>query len=152
MTMNRRRMIITAVLLVLLGGLGFFGYAIWRHAFVTVPNAYAVWNTARHINDYMDIHQGAWPRNWDDLRKTCDGSNRYNPEHWADLQDRVEVDWTADPRLLASAPEPTPERLPFRVIWLKNGSRVHWGGVEPNWLVWVHLQEPSTRPTSAPAS
>jgi len=139
--MTLRKKIVTLILVVLLGGLGFFGYAIWRHLYVTMPNAYAVWNTADHINDFMDAHDGAWPRGWSDLRKTYENSNRFTPEHWADLEARVNVDWNADPRLLAKSPEPTDANLSFRVVWLKSGSHSYWSGAEPNWLIWIHLQQ-----------
>jgi len=145
--MTRRKTIIT-VLAVILGVLGFFGYVLWHSVHVTIFNAYAVWNTADHINDYMDAHQGAWPRNWSDLRKTYEGSGRFSPEHWANLEDRVQVDWNFEPRLLASAPEPTDQNRSLRVVWLKNDSHVHWSGAEPNRLIWNHWRRSTSRPST----
>lgn len=68
--MTRRKSIIAALVVLLLAGAGFVVYTVCHYLYVTVPNAYAVWNTASLINDYMDAHDGAWPRGWDDLRRT----------------------------------------------------------------------------------
>jgi len=147
--MKRRSKIIAAVIsIVVIGGVGYFGYGLYHLLTVTVPDAYAVWNTASLVNDFMDAHDGAWPTGWNDLRQTYEITNQPNPEHMADLQARVDVDWHADPRKLAAAAEPAPHALPFRVIWLRDGSNAHYA--EPNWLVWVHLQQP--RPSTAPAA
>jgi hypothetical protein len=149
--MKRRAKIIAVLIIIaVIGGVSFFGYRIHQVLTVTVPDAYAVWNTASLINDYMDAHNGAWPTRWEDLRQTYESSNQPDPVHMADLQARVEVDWHADPRKLAAAAEPTTDVPPFRVIWLRDGSKAHWSGAEPNWLVWAHPQH--TQPTTNPAA
>jgi hypothetical protein len=148
-----RRRAVVGVLVALVGGAAWFGYSLWRYAYVTVPNAYAVWNTAGHINDFMDAHGGAWPRNWDDFRDTYEGSRRFTADHWDDLKRRVEVDWSANPIVLAEAPEPSGDRPPFRVVWLKDGSDAHF--TEPNRLIWNHLRQRRTehpRPVGAATS
>jgi hypothetical protein len=157
MAMGRRKSITVAVLLLLLGGLICFGYVLYHDLYVTIPDAYAVWNTATLVNDYMDAHDGTWPRGWDDLRRTYEASNRPNPpnpEHMADLRARVAVDWGADPRLLRAA-RPNGDKPPFKVIWLRDGGSAYWSGAEPNTLVWEHLQHPpdvaQTRPASNPS-
>lgn len=137
--MSRRKWTTLAAALPLLGGVVWFGCVLHHHLYVTIPDAYAVWNVAGLVNDYMDAHDGAWPRGWDDLRRTYEASNPPNPEHLADLQARVAVDWGADPRLLKAA-RPTGDKPPFKVIWLRDGSSAHWSGAEPNTLVWEHLR------------
>ena len=125
--MSRRKWTTLAAALPLLGGVVWFGCVLHHHLYVTIPDAYAVWNVAGLVNDYMDAHDGAWPRGWDDLRRTYEASNPPNPEHLADLQARVAVDWGADPRLLKAA-RPTGDKPPFKVIWLRDGSSAHWSG------------------------
>lgn len=135
-----RHRIIAILVCILLGAGGWFGYALWRYVYVTVPNAYAVWNVADLLADYMDMHDGAWPHSWDDLRKNDKDLNGLNETKLANLQDRVEVDWNADPSILATLPERDDGKAPFRVIWLRNGTDVYWSGASPNRLIQFYLQ------------
>jgi len=125
-------------------------FAVYRSVTGTFADAYAVWSVARIVNDYMDAHEGSWPKGWEDLRSTYEASHGPNPEHMADLEARVEVDWTADPKVLKATPEPVGDQLPFRVIWLKDG-RKHYIA-EPNGLVWLHLQEMGKKPATTESS
>jgi hypothetical protein len=148
--MARKHKIASAFVWVLAGGLLFIVYIGVRYAYVTVPNAYAVWDTAVLVNAYMDAHEGAWPRGWDDLRRTNEASN--GPGfNMADLEARVGVDWNADPRALAAMPEGSEDYPPFRVIWMLKGNGAHWSGREPNQMIWYHLQsQPRSAATSKP--
>ena len=129
---------------IVLGGTALL-YCFHRVIDVTVPDAYAVWNVADLINDYMEYHDGKWPRGWDDLRESHDRLFGHDERSFTNMRDRVEVNWSADPKSLAVTPEPAEGQLPFRVIWAKSGSKAYY--TEPNWLVWNYLhQRTATRP------
>lgn len=143
------RYLLRGLIVVGLGTVLFIGYMIWRYACVTVPNAYALWNTADLVIAYMQQHDNTWPHSWDDLRTVNNQTLRINPEGFADLQERIEVDWYADPARLAAAPDwPDPLKPSFTVIRARNGSRAHWSGTEPNRMIWSYLQSPTTAPAS----
>jgi hypothetical protein len=117
-------------------------------------DAYAVWWTADLVIDHMEKHDGSWPRSWDELRATSDqaykgtvSTNRdgtmiaeFRPrDSIEELQQRVAIDWKADPKDLAKAgfKEKGP---PFRVIWLRSGNSTHYSGKEPNEMILEYLK------------
>ncbi|XAM00751.1 hypothetical protein OT109_05030 [Phycisphaeraceae bacterium D3-23] len=118
-----------------------FGVAMYRYVNTTVPNAYAVWCVADIVILHMEANDGDWPTGWDDLRDdhaTRAGSD--DPRDFKELQERVEVDWLADPAALVTA-SPDYENPPFNVIRLRDGRREYWGGAEPNQLILDYLRE-----------
>jgi hypothetical protein len=164
----RKRNIIVAVLAVLLAGGSFivwFGYQVYR-----VPlDAYSVWWTADLVIEHMERHSGSWPRSWDELRTTSEqaykgtgSTNRdgtmiaeFRPrDSIEELQQRVEVDWKADPKELVKA-EIKDTSPPFRVILLRNGKTTHYSGKEPNGMVLDYLkwkEKESAEQPSGPAN
>ncbi|MEQ8786992.1 MAG: hypothetical protein RIC55_11860 [Pirellulaceae bacterium] len=100
-----------------------------------IEEAHAVELTAELIIKHMETNQGRWPSCWEDLPRV--GSVR--PDVVIDLQKRVAVNWSADPRKLAQAKAVT-DHPPFRVVWLKNGSPVHFEDGEPNQMILDYLR------------
>lgn len=102
----------------------------------TVRDAYACEWVAGEIIAHMESHEGAWPRSWDDLRPIHDRyvSEGKCPWEFEMLQDRVAVNWEADPKRLTSTPEGS-NSPPFHVISLKNGKQTHWRNMEPNGMI-----------------
>jgi hypothetical protein len=150
---RRKRNIIVGVVAVLLAGAGFI---VWiGYQVLQLPkNAYAVWWTADLVIEYMEKHGGSWPRSWDDLRSTSDQADKgtvstnrdgamiaeFRPRDTIDeLKQHVEIDWNADPKVLAKA-EFKETGPPFRVIWLRNGKSTHYSGKEPNDMVLEYLK------------
>ena len=115
------------------------------HFSVTISSeSYAQWGVALMINDHMRDNNGAWPRSWDDLlpyRDMALGSCTFE-----ELPSRIGIDFCADPNVLAKAPEPIDSNPPFRVVWLKNGRKVHYQDQEPNQMIWDYLIRSSARP------
>lgn len=141
-------------------GMAALAIAVWVavvfvRAVLDVPRqAYAVWWTADLVVAYMESHEGAWPRGWEDLRpltevatevsetKEPDGNVivEFRPKAGIqELQRYVEVDWSADPGELLRVPrrEAGP---PFRVIYLRNGRTTHYEGREPNQMILEYLE------------
>jgi len=153
MTRSRSRIFVVIGVFPLLSIIGlvvWFGYQVSQ----VRPNAYAVWWTADLVIEHMERHGGAWPQSWEELRATSDqaykgavSTNRdgiwiaeSRPRARIDeLQQRVEIDWNADPRELAKT-DFTESGPPFRVIWLRNGRSTHYSGKEPNDMVLEYLK------------
>jgi hypothetical protein len=141
--MKRWVWILLAVFLLIVGGVGWFGYSMYRYATVTVPNAYAQWGAAELVIIHMKLNNGAWPKSWDDL-EPIDAAynthwNLYGGSDFKALKELIEIDWKADPAALRRAsvtrdgdPNGDP---PFRVIWRRDGGKSHWEGAEPNQMI-----------------
>ena len=137
--MKRRRVLLAVVILALLSGAGAVYYA--SHAITAPQDAYAVEWVAGMVIEYMKTHNGAWPRNWEDLRtpyETC-AQRSGRPWPFEHLRERVDVDWEADPAQLATAPD-TGTEPPFKVIWLRSGRQTHWQDHEPNRMIFDYLR------------
>ena len=142
--MRRRRIVICAVVFVLTVA-GWAAYHIVS-AVRSVPDAYAAWDTGTLIIEYLDTHDGKWPRSWDDLRAAAASAPKHNRTLYGagayhDLPSRVRVDWEADPKEIARAEcrEGTP---PVHVVTRVDGTdfRVVWVGAEPNEMIWDYLR------------
>ena len=145
--------------LVCVAGLTWFVYSFISHM-KGIPYAYAKWDTANLLIEYMETHDGKWPRGWHDLhecygRLTAEGRDfddrsMRSGQSFAELQARIGIDWNADPKQLLSA---TPDGdIPFRVVWALNGSTTIWRGAEPNEMILYYLREKATtQPHTAPA-
>jgi hypothetical protein len=95
-----------------------------------VKNSHAAHATVEMIIAYMEANDGRWPKGWEDLRQVYDGPHEY----FAEVPERIEVDWTADPVVLRDA-QPKTKGPPFRVIWYKDGSSVHPVDDDPNQVI-----------------
>lgn len=149
----RAKIIIGTVAASIFAIVGFLVFAYYQVTQVTVPNAYAVWWTADLVIQHLEKNAGVWPKSWDDLRTTSghaykgtastnlDGTLTVEfraRESIEELQERVEIDWKADPlELLKTESGKSP---PFRVIWLKNGRSTHYSGKEPNQMILEYLK------------
>ena len=142
---KQKQIIIRFAVGILIAAIGAAGFFFTKRYFVTVPNAYALWNTANLVIAHMDKHDGAWPHNWEELQATgenythedfrrSDGTliidSLPSPAMIADLQRRVQIDWSADPAKLAQS-TPKSGRPPFQVILLRNSHSTHYAGRSP---------------------
>ena len=114
-----------------------------------IPEAYAAWDSATLVIEYMNQHKGAWPQSWDDVlsaAETLPHDGRILRGHSSNTISRirklVRIDWSADPHKLAQA-KPDSTHIPFRVITRADGSDFPtlWSGIEPNTLVWEYLKQ-----------
>jgi hypothetical protein len=112
-----------------------------------VDDGYALWGAAEMVIDYMEIHDGDWPRNWEDLRPQFNASNG-NVPGWTfeEYQSRIAIDFNADPdelyRKSLESPHPT-----FRVIWPKWELLVRVGG-DPNQRLYNYFRRKGKRDES----
>lgn len=132
----KRLLILVAVLSVILAGV-----AVLRNVQNTILDAYRVWDTARALESYMDAHEGAWPKNWDELIRFAEESGIY----WLDgsiatLRDDVAIDFEFDPVAATARIREDDVEPDFKVVWLRNGSGAYWEGAEPNKLIFDYLK------------
>ncbi|HEY0985032.1 hypothetical protein [Schlesneria sp.] len=80
---------------------------------------YAQWGATEMVTSYMNEHDGAWPRSWDDLRELYDaGGGRVGGWTFEQYQDRVFIDFAAnvkDLQELSLRPGP----VKFNVIYAR---------------------------------
>ena len=97
-----------------------------------INDAYALWGAADMVIDYMETHDGHWPRSWDDLRPQFEaGGSGVGGWSFEKYQDRITIDFNADPNELRRLSLDSPEAS-FRVIWANSlnarlGSETHIG-------------------------
>jgi hypothetical protein len=129
-----------------IGGVAWGAWTAYRIVYITVPNCYAVWWVADMATEFMATHNDAWPSGWDDLREPYETLTKRSGRPWTfdELRSRVNVDWDADPEILAEA-LPTDKEPPIRVIWLRDGSATYWSGQEPNQMVLEYLRSRQTQ-------
>lgn len=135
----------STLLTILLLGAGFAVYGVYRTR-EEIHNSYAVWWAADMVIEHMKIHDGKWPAGWEDLREPYEICAEQSGRPWTfeELQERVAIDWHADPNNLAMAATKNGKPT-FRVIWLRDGSDAHWKEREPNKMVYDYLKKsPST--------
>lgn len=122
-------------------GVGVYGYFLHRAVQTVLRDPYYVEHAAFAVIAYMKANNNQWPTSWDDIR-------RANPERVESgnfsievLKQNVIIDWNTRPKVLAEAKLRDDEQPPFRVIWLRNGSDIHWSHTEPNRVIWDYLQK-----------
>jgi hypothetical protein len=142
---SRKKKIVLAVVAVLLLGVGYFAFRLvytWRH----LPEAYAAWDTGCLLVNYMDLHEGRWPTDWEDLLSVfesevgeaiCLAGRRSDEtilEHARSLRRMVAIDWSFAPNKATGDEQPVtrPNGKPFPVVW---------SGAEPNQIVHEYLEE-----------
>jgi hypothetical protein len=152
MALTKRQVLVpVGILVAVFAAWGAFAFF---RAVIDVPRqAYAVWWTADLVIEYMERHDGAWPRGWEDLRTVAEGAPEvkagkerdgaeiveFRPgERIEELRRIVEVDWDADPAELVKLPR-NARGSPFRVITLRNGKSRHYEGKEPNQMILDYL-------------
>lgn len=133
----------------------YIGFDMWQTV-KRIPEAYAAWDSATLVIEYMDTHDGTWPQSWEGLfsaARTLPNSGRILCGHDSNTLSRitrlVRIDWSADPRIMARARYES-EKIPFHVITRADGSDfpVLWSGKEPNTLVWEYLRQKAATNTS----
>lgn len=135
----KRRLLLVDVVLALLGSAGAVYFAC--RAITAKHDAYAVEWVSGMVIEYMETHDGAWPRGWEDLRTPFETLAKGSSGPWTleNLRARVDVDWEADPAQLTTASD-TGAEPPFKVIWLRSGRQTHFRDREPNRMILDYLR------------
>lgn len=145
--MKRWKIVLLCVALAIVGVVIYGGFLVHRILHTDLPNAYAVEWVAELVVQHMDANDGAWPRDWDELRDDYQTLTEDLGSTWSfeELQSRVAIDWQADPATLIDQASATVD-VPFNVIWLQDGSSDHWVGREPNQVVLDYLLQKRDAP------
>ena len=84
-----------------------------------VDDAYAQWGAADMVIEYMEKHDGKWPRNWEDLRPIYDRTGgRIGGWSFEKYCGRVGIDFEANADELRRLSIES-QTVPFHVIWAK---------------------------------
>ena len=141
---TRWKISIGAGLALLAMGAGLVAFIIYL-SLEAVDDSYAQWDAAVSIIHHLRTHDGVWPKDWEALHESCLSAPDLRGPGWDNVQERVDVDFSADPDQLSQAEFGT-DVPPFRVVWLRNGKKHHWSGAEPNRLILEYLKNRSTEP------
>jgi hypothetical protein len=132
------------------------GYSLYRLTYVIIPHSYAAWTVGDLLVEYMDTHDGNWPRGWKDLEEAKDGLLRKGRNIYYDfdkLPAVAKIDWTADTASLTKIALATGESG-LNVVTQINGSRLEarWGpDTEPNRKVARYLIQRHSRLSTTPS-
>ena len=144
--MNQRglfsvKRVLLILTVVVIGIIAAVAHGIYHLTAVTIPHSYAAWTTGDLLIEYMDTHDGKWPRGWEELREARDSLVHKDRNIYFDFEKLpaiVKVDWNADPEALAKA---FPD---VKVVMQLDGTKLEakWGAdTEPNAKVGRYLSE-----------
>jgi len=141
-SMKPWKIIAAALLIFLIGVIGYVIHRVNHVVTVTVPNAYAMEWVSGMVIGHMEANQGQWPRGWDELRDDYEAAVEQSGGPWSfeDLRSRSSVDWDADPKELVQA-EWEGDGPPFYVVTVKEGKHVYWEPTEPNTRILEYLRQ-----------
>src|SRR5215212_9765303 len=111
--MTRGRKIALVVVIAIVGVAGWIAYG-FLHTLRGIPEAYAAWDTATLLIEYMKEHDDQWPTSWDHLLTVLDsdegrkiplrGAQAGDIAYARALREKVAVDWAFDPANPAGNP------------------------------------------------
>jgi len=138
--MTLRRQITGLIAIAALAFVVWAGYGAFRTRRL-LPEAYAAWDTGTLIVEYLKANDDRWPTSWDDLLTVLDspggadiplyGSQAGDRVYARSLREKVAVDWSYDPAMIADA---TPVTRPDG-----HGFPVLWDGGDPNEMIREYL-------------
>lgn len=148
--MTRGRKIVLVVGIAMVGIVAWIAYG-FLHTLRHIPEAYAAWDTATLLTEYMKQHDDRWPKSWDDLLTVLDsdegrkiplrGAQAGDVAYARSLREKVSVDWSfnpADPNAGDPVSSHAGEKL-----------SVVWEGADPNETIRTYLStRASTRPSA----
>jgi hypothetical protein len=120
--------------------------AVWRFVSLDwVDDAYAVWGAADMVVNYMEDHDGRWPKGWGDIKPYFDaGGGRVGGWSFEEYQRRVAIRWDVDPAVLEAASKASPGPT-FQVISARQGAADAMGGREPNEIIYRYFRGKTQR-------
>jgi hypothetical protein len=132
---------------VVVGLLAAAGFGVWilTQANKLTNDSNAVGLAAEMIVHHLKANGDEWPRSWEELRRDYQACVKDfdPPPTFDEVRSRVCVDWSMTSELLAQlAIEGVKPNS--KVIWLCDGSNVHWRGAEPNRYVLNHFYRRAT--------
>jgi hypothetical protein len=134
----RALLVLVAICALLLGT----GRLLYDYRIGSSKDSYTGLQLAAMVNAYLDAHECAWPRDWEDLRefsqvyRRADGSSYYT---FAEVQDCWDIDFQANPVELA-ATKLTLGQPPFHAIYQRHRRPLAFPEWEPNLRVYWRLR------------
>lgn len=108
-----------------------------------VKTSMAAW-VAQMVIDHLQTHEGAWPREWTDLRESYDRCEQRLGRSWSfdELRSRVDVDFEADPIELAKQADSRGQAT-CRAVRLREGPLDQSANAAANQMILDFLQRPT---------
>jgi hypothetical protein len=106
---------------------------------IGIDDAYAEWGAAEMVIDYMEEHDGKWPRDWEALRPYFQsGGGRVGGWSFEKYKDRIRIDFNADVRSLRQQSLAS-DSITFNVISASHNTGVHFGE-GPNCILYAYFR------------
>jgi len=98
-----------------------------------IRDAYCLDWASAAIVQYMDDHDGQYPKDWQELRKCYDKvTSRDHSFSFEEMQSRVFVDFGVETQ--------KPYDESFRFVWLRSGGGARWTSPDPNDRIRTRIQ------------
>jgi hypothetical protein len=108
-----------------------------------IDDAYAKWGAADLVIDYMRLHEGNWPRDWDSLRSLYEEKGGRVGWSFEKYKSRVRIDFSVDPAELRRQSQAA-DYATFNVIWA-HWTCIDWGG-GPNAILHTYFRNEGAAP------
>jgi hypothetical protein len=113
-----------------------------------IDNAYAQWGAAEMVISFMKENDGRWPKGWEDLRPAFDaGKSRVGGWTFEKFQNRIWIDWNADPNALEAAARQSGSPT-FHVVAPLDGIDVEWQGKNGDQILYEHFRSRAVKTPS----
>lgn len=120
-----------------------------------IDDAYAQWGAVDHVIEYMETHDGQWPKGWEDLRPLYETKGgRCGGWTFEDYKSRLVIDFDADADQLRKLAVKS-EAVPFDVIGARWSFAATMGDGPNSMLYWYFREKaglplPTVEPTLPP--
>ena len=106
-----------------------------RHNMEVAESSYAARLVAQMCVEHMKANAIAWPKNWEELEDDFELCLARSGQTWnfADLQERIDVDWNVNPNEVELAIDAKP------VVWVASDPSATFYGLHPNEIVSRYL-------------
>jgi hypothetical protein len=151
-----RRTVLLCLLAAIFGLLFTLVHTLYRVVHVLLPQKYAAWTAGDLLVEYMDTHEGKWPRGWKDLSEATNTLPAKGvPLLWnfGKLPEIVRIDWNVQPEILAKAALAGGTSRVKVVTQLDGAQLSAMSGHEPNSAIAAYLiKRYATNTAAKPAS
>ena len=107
---------------------------------MSIDDAYAQWGAENLVIEYMESHEGQWPRSWEDLQPLyTDAKAKVGGWTIEKFRGRIGIDFEADAgelRRLSIETDSKAGSIPFHVIWPRWTFSGGMGGGPDERLYW----------------
>ena len=103
---------------VVLFAIAFAGIRFAQKVLEVPSDAYAMWAAGDVLIEFMSANESTWPDSWETLSEfhNRSGAKSTMAGPFAEMQSRIHIDFTFDPKSVMSTIKPNDDAPPFRVV------------------------------------